>query len=512
MDTTVQEQQSPAPAIFPQGRQRGGRKKILVAVLLLAALALGGGGFALYRQLSQPPQAVYTDHTVALGTLTLTLTEPSVLEPKDRRSVGSLVTGAVLWDGVETGAQVAAGDLLYTVDAADAREQAERSRIALAQAERAQATAAQGVADLTVTAPVSGRVTAVYVKNGDLAAAGDPLVRVVDPGALSVTLPFLAGDAAALVPGQAAVLALEATGETLPGTVARVSSGTFAGPQGTVVANVVIDFSNPGAVRPGDRITASVGPLSCNQPGGAAYRAEQDIHAKVPGEVSGLTLIEGDRVAAGETVATLVSPQAHAALETARLGLEAARATLQGGLDGLRHYEIYAPISGTVVEKRVSAGDKLTTGGLERLAELADLTALLCVLDVDELDVGAVRVGQPVRVTADACPGEVFTGEVDSIGVLGSASGGVTTFPVRVALRDYGALRPGMNVSAQVVTAQVQDVPLLPIRALGADSTVLVKTPAGTYEPRSVTVGRSDGTSLEITAGLAPGDVVGIPE
>ena len=61
-------------------------------------------------------------------------------------------------------------------------------------------------------------------------------------------------------------------------------------------------------------------------------------------------------------------------------------------------------------------------------------------ISVDELDVASVEVGQTVEITADAMEGETYTGTVTNVSLESSYSNGVSTYPVTVAISDYGDL------------------------------------------------------------------------
>lgn len=133
--------------------------------------------------------------------------------------------------------------------------------------------------------------------------------------------------------------------------------------------------------------------------------------------------------------------------------LETARASLkrsQGQLD-LRKIEyedtvIKAPISGTVLEKKVEEGQVITSR-LSSLASsegqtivtMADLDTVYVVTEVDETDIGKVQIGQPVTITVEAYPDMPFEGEVLKIAPQGQVIQNITTFEVTSELKNVGA-------------------------------------------------------------------------
>lgn len=96
---------------------------------------------------------------------------------------------------------------------------------------------------------------------------------------------------------------------------------------------------------------------------------------------------------------------------------------------------------------------------------------------VDELDIGKVEVGQEVRITADALEGQTFSGVVDKVSINGTTANGATSYPVTIIIEDYGDLRPGMNVSAQIIGEVVPNALCIPVDAVERGNTVTVPGP-----------------------------------
>ena len=150
-----------------------------------------------------------------------------------------------------------------------------------------------------------------------------------------------------------------------------------------------------------------------------------------------------------------------------------------------------------------------------------DLSYLEMTLDVDELDILDIQVGQKAEITADAISDRTFEGVVTSISSAGTTSGGTTTYPVTIRIDDTGSLMPGMNATAVIDIASADDALSVPNAAIVRGNYVLVtesspsaanadpsmKTPDG-YVYVKVTTGVSDGDYIEITSGLQEGDTV----
>ena len=149
-----------------------------------------------------------------------------------------------------------------------------------------------------------------------------------------------------------------------------------------------------------------------------------------------------------------------------------------------------------------------------------DLSHLKMEMNVSELDIGKVKVGQSVEITCSAVPGKTFTGVVDRVSINGTTTDGFTNYPVTIVLQDYGDLKPGMNVSASIIGETVEDAVSVPVGAVSRGNTVQVALPGALaedgvtvadpskVEERAVTLGINDENYIEITSGLEAGETV----
>lgn len=145
-----------------------------------------------------------------------------------------------------------------------------------------------------------------------------------------------------------------------------------------------------------------------------------------------------------------------------------------------------------------------------------DLSYLEMTLDVDELDILDIQVGQKAEITADAISDRTFEGVVTSI-----SSAGTTTYPVTIRIDDTGSLMPGMNATAVIDIASAEDALSVPNAAIVRGNYVLVtesspsaanavssmKAPDG-YVYVKVTTGVSDDDYIAVTSGLEEGDTI----
>ncbi len=153
----------------------------------------------------------------------------------------------------------------------------------------------------------------------------------------------------------------------------------------------------------------------------------------------------------------------------ARASVTQARANLQSDETNLAKASIRSPIDGIVLTRKVEPGQTvaatLQAPVLFTLAE--DLAKMKLQVDVDEADVGQVRVGQEATFTVDAWPGRRYTGTITRVGFGSQTKDNVVSYPTVIVVdnRDL-TLRPGMTGTADIVTVTKDDALLVPNAAL----------------------------------------------
>jgi len=462
---------------------------------------------------------MYTADTVQRRDLTAVVSGTGTVTPIDSYHLKTLVTGEILEAPFEVGDQVEKGQLLYRLDAKDAEMGIQQAQLSLRQAQKNYDDLA---ANLTVQAAAPGVVQQVLVQKGDLVSPGTPVAEVADTSTLAVTLPFHAADAAGIAPGQAARVTIAGTLETLAGTVVSVSSAELVGEGGALVRQVKIRVDNPGALTSANAATAEIGDAACAGSGNFEENLRQTVVAQTSGEVTGVPVTAGSRVSAGSALAVLGGASAQSNLEDLSIAVENARLALQRAEDALENYTITAPISGTVIEKNVKAGDNVNNIESGALAVIYDMSCLKLEMNISELDLNQIQPGQEVEITADALSGQIFLGTVDRVSINGTTNNGFTTYPATILLKDYGGLNPGMNVSADIVVQRTENALSVPAAAVARGDTVLVPqagalTPEGAVadaskaEERPVNLGSSDGEYVEVTSGLEEGEQILVP-
>ena len=493
------------------------RKRVIIPLLacvLAGAVALRflGGG-----QSTAAAGLTYTTAAVERRDITAQITGSGSLEAANSYSVTSLAEGSILTADFEEGDQVEEGTVLYTIDASDLSGSLEQAQLSLEQAQRSYDSRVKDLEKLLATAPEAGRVLSLEVEEGDDVSAGQTVATLRNSDVMTLTVPFLADEAAGFRVGQNALVTLESTFETLEGTVSKIDRIDTVLEGNMIVRYVTVEVANPGALSVNQ--TGSVTVDGCVSAGSAAfaYAAEENITAEVSGQVAAIRAREGDRVSRGDVILTLTSDSVDDSVQSAADSLRNAELSLESRQDQLDNYTITSPIRGTVIDKNYKAGETSETGKV--LCSIYDLSYLTMTLSVDELDISDIAVGQKVEITADAVEGKIYTGVVTKVSVAGTSSGGTTTYPVTVRIDETEGLLPGMNVDAAITLQSASGVLAIPSGALNRGNTVLVTADSpsaangtaiegGEYYSIPVEIGASDSSYIEITSGLQEGDTV----
>ena len=503
---------------FHLPKSKKGRKwmKILVVLVVVAALVVGCVAQTRKSVNSQLGSSYLVD-TAQRRDLTVAVSGTATLEPADSYNVTTLVSGEIVSAPFEEGDHVEKDTLLYTMDSSDAQSSVDRANISV---EQAQLNYQQAQEMRSPTAPISGVLNEVYVHDGDSVTAGTALAKVVASTDLTIDFLFPYTAASTFYVGQSATVFIGNFDGSVTGTVVSVSDTQVLTSNGLQACSVRVKLANPGVVSDSFTASAAIGGYASYGNASVHMSAAETVYATGSGTVSGFKKLAGSTVTKGEVLCTVDSEAIRDQIENARLNLETARLSSQSASNAVDDYNIESPISGEVIEKNFKAGDKVEGINSGTLAVIYDLSYLKLEMNVHELDIGKVEVGQKVRITSNAREGEEYIGVVDKISINGTTTNGATNYPVTIVIKDYGDLLPGMNVSAQIIGEEVPNVLTVPVEAVDRDGTVLVPGPGamnedGTMvadpsklEKKEVTVGRNDDQYIEITGGLEEGDMV----
>lgn len=223
--------------------------------------------------------------------------------------------------------------------------------------------------------------------------------------------------------------------------------------------------------------------------------------------------------------------QAQYNLSKAEASYKSSESEHQRSLTNLSYASIYSPIDGVVLNRAVDEGQTVAASfNTPELFSIAnDLTRMEVQADVDEADIGQVKLGQTVSFTVDAFPDDSFDGEVSEIRLQPTVTSNVVTYTVIISAPNPKLkLMPGMTANITIVTEQANNVVLLASKALkfwpedslmGPGNHFTREADTGNlhtvwgfdgnrFSPLHITTGINDGTNIEVLSGLKAGEEV----
>ena len=442
-------------------------KRFVIIVLILAVI-IGGGlyGYRLYAQEKQPEAPDFETVVVERGTILSTVSASGTIEPEAQVLLSFKSAGRVAEVLVQEGQEVRAGDVLARLETAElelALAQAEAG-LAISRARLAQAEAGPDPSELAAAEAALASAQAAY--------------RELLKGPSEDELKVAQGNV------ERARLALEQA-QAAYDQVAHLPNVAML-PQSLQLQQATLEYE---LAQANYRI-ATRGATEAQKAAALAQIAQAQATV--------------DRLKKGASpeeleVARAQVRQSEVALEQARLALEGATLT--------------APFDGVITAVNIKAGELASSA--RPAIELTDLSRFHIDVYADEIDIGALRVGQQANISLDALPDVQLTGRVVAIAPTASVETGVISYRVRIDIDPTEApLRAGMSATANIITARAENVLVVPNRLIQIDrqndKAYVERVEDGVPVRVEVQIGMRNEQQSEILAGLEEGDVLAI--
>jgi RND family efflux transporter MFP subunit len=464
-------------------------RKPVFWILIVVILAAAGGGYYYYHQTATTAEAATTTPlqtaTVKRGNLVISASGTGSVISEDETQLGFDDGGVLAQLNVAVGDQVTKGDVLAVSTPSDS--------------------------DATIQSKLTSAQFAVL-------QAQQNLDNLNSTAANDVTLAQLQSDLAAkqlsVVDDQSTMTTLINERSTMNGK--RCDSDTIASKRDAY--ELALDRWNRSAHLTNSQeyqtmVAAEINYNWCNSNYSQAELDAKD--AEIASTKATIALLQSQIT---EDQAEITNLQSHSGSDS--LDVQIAQAKLESAKSDLEVVEaesisstITAPYDGTILSISNKVGDDV---GTAKFITIADLSQPYLEVLLDETDLNNVGIGYQVSVTFDALPNQTFTGKVVAINPSLSNAFSVTAIQTKVKLDTSSFNKPqnlpiGLSATVEVISAQAQNVLLVPVEALHqiSDSTYGVFVMEnGTPTFKTVEVGLMDYTSAEIKSGLNEGDVV----
>ena len=461
------------------------------------------------------------------GDIDIIVDGKGVVIPLTQCDITANVAGEILGDYIEVGKKVNKDDVLYEIDSDDINISLSRAELAVKQSELSYNTTQKQVADLKIVATDSGIVQGLTIKKGSYVTKTMEICKLKESNKYEVKMQYAKSIADNINVGDLVELELIDFLTKTKGYVTYVEDKNILLSDGSQVTEVTIqvdtiDYSMENARAIGYVYLQDGRSFKSSNVGVFSSVDTNIVRSNSVGTVEAVYVSDGSFVNKGDVIAVLSSADLNNSLNSAGLALSDARLSYANAKKQLDNYIITSPISGTVVYKNSKLGDNLSKYSVSNsnvMATIADTSIMKFDMEIDELDISKVKLGQEVIVTIEALNNKEYLGKVANINTIGKNVGGITTYTVTIEMEGKDEIYSGMNVDADIQIASVENVIKVPLEAVRRGNIVYIKTADATYQDSDmnvpigykkvpVEIGQNNEEYIEILSGVKEGDIL----
>lgn len=487
----------------------------VVIIIGIVIVLLVAGYFIIRQQQAQAEQAIEVVRRaeIEVGTIQATVNATGSIEPEALVTLNFGLAGTIQQVNVGRGQTVQAGDILATLNAEELALQVSQAENALAIQEltlQQRQNSTPSTATLaTAQADIDAAAANVQVAEANLAQAEAGVLQ-----AQAQKSQLLAGATnAEIAAAEAEIAARTVEVESIQDTYDRIIEFGVGG-VAEEQTRLQLFAAQEGLRAAQARLAAlQAGPRAADiQAADAAIAAAE---ASVLAAQGSIAAAQANLARAEAAYQRLLEPLTSEEIAILEAQVESARTSLELAQLRLEQSQIIAPMSGRVASILINAGEQAAPGA--PAITLVNEGAFHITVNVDEIDIDQITLGQSVEITLDALPDVPVQGTISEIAPTStSATGGVVTYLVTINITDVDEnvqLRPGMSANASIVTQVVEDVLIVPNWAVRLDresgeAFVLRENADGTIAEVTVETGIRNEQFSELLSGLNAGDIV----
>ncbi len=456
--------------------------------------------------------------TVSRGDIKVNITGSGTITPSDSKILVSEVAAEVLEIHVEEGDEVQKGDVLFVLDSKNLTEQINTKVNTVNNLSKNVNSYKEDIANLNVYASMSGYITNFNAVVGDSINKNSSICGIIDDSTYIVSMNYYYNKNTPINEGDSVKIFIGETFTYLDGFVSATTDLMQSADVGGQTQTIEIEINNPGYTLENRSVNSAVistqsgVQLSSIGTGTIKLNNTTNLKSKSSGTIKELYIKNGSHVNKGDLIMVLENDDLYDSLETAQKSLSDANEELQNARDDYSLYTITAPFDGTITTVNILVGDNVRTD--TQLAKIVNNNEVEFDIDVDELDILDLEVGQKAYVTIDAIEETATTpleGEVTKVSIEGTTMSSVTSYPVTISLAGSESIRMGMNCSTEIEIKSATDVLVLPVEAINTKGDrYFVLMEDGSQ--REIEVGIYNEDYIEIVSGLEEGEKVKLPE
>lgn len=453
---------------------------------------------------------------VTVGDITTSITGTGTISSASTKTVQSEVAANIQEVRVEVGSKVSKGDVLFVLDDTDLNSKIRTLEKSITNQNKSISEYKKDISNLNIYATSSGYVSNLTLNIGDTVNKNGVLFNITNNDVYILNSYFMYNKNTPIKVGDTASIMLTNNFMTYTGEVTYVSDFVTLSDISTPLQEVEITLKNPGYTIEGVEAIATVYgdnySLKAYQSSKFTTKESSKFKSPSPGTIKSINVRNGDYLNVGDLIMTLENEDLIDNYNTAKENLSDLYEDLADVKGDSSFYTITSPIDGIVTSLSVSEGDYVRSE--TSLAKIVNNSDVEFQIDVDELEILKVEIGQEVKVTIDAITqtqSEPLIGTVSKIALEGTTMNSVTTYPVTISLKGSDEIKMGMNCSAEIIIEDKEDVLTVPVEAISSKGEKHFVT-LEDGEEREVEVGIYNEDSIEIISGVSEGDVIILPQ
>ncbi len=495
------------------------KKKIIICALLLivtlVAVFFLNGNFRRKRNFNVVNAVEREEVTVSSGDVTNSITGSGTIKSASTKTINSEVSADVLNINVEVGDRVSKGDVLIELDKSDYESKIRDLNKNINNISSNMNSYKDDIENLYVYSDKSGYVSNLNLELGDMVNENSTLFEVTNDEYYYIECQVNYTNNLKIQVGNTAKIMLVDSLTYLDGEVSYVSDLKERADSGVALQAVEIRIKNPGYTLDGLEVSVIINASSNNIKAteNTVINSEdsKSFKSKSSGTITELNIRNGDYINAGDLIMVLENRDLEKNLSDSKSNLSDAYEDLQNEKSNLDFYTIVAPIDGVVTSLNVAEGDYVRSE--TSLLTIVNNYDIEFDIEVDELDINDIELGQEVEVTIDAIEEterNPLVGKVSNIAIEGNSVNNVTSYPVTISLEGNDKIKMGMNCSAEIIVESRNNVLTVPVEAITTRKNKYYVTLKDGSE-REVKVGLYDEDNIEIVSGLTIGEQVLLP-
>lgn len=490
------------------------RVKLIISVCVILVIIFIG-----YKFMNKNTAAKETiasnevEHTVSKDNINVSVTGSGSVNPTDKRVIKSEADGTVNSIYVSEGDLIEKDQILLSLKSDSANDnqiQSNDMKLNIEKAQKQLNDLYDSKGDLNIYADESGIISNMKLEVGNQIIANSNIGTISDTDNSYIEVHFTKDQFEKIKLDDQASVFMTKYFSTVTGTVSYKDSTPVQMGGGIFGYKINVKIKNPGGYSVGDvaqvTVTNSEGTYQGMNNGEIIEVKEESIISKIGGKVKTVKVENGGYVNKGDIVATIEGDDIELQIAEQQNIIKKNQTQLNDLTVG---DTVYSPMKATVLQVDVSGEEVVDRNTV--LMTVADLENMEVVLDVDELDITKITLGQQANITSEVFKDEGFTGKVSKISMEGKNNNGVTTYEVTIHLDDRKSLMSGMNVDIEILSDKRDNVIVVPIDAihkLNGEYMVTVKDTDGNNSDLKVELGLANKDNVEIVSGLEEGDVV----